>query len=97
GHLALEVQRLDEGHEVVDIGTHRITDEGRVPVSPVATGNVDIAPQRQLVEDGRGERGILELWIERIRRELGMRRSDALRERAQRPVLHEVALAEHVE
>src|SRR5207247_4747155 len=43
------------------------------------------------------ERRILELWIERIRRELGVRRRDALRERPQRPVLREVALADHVE
>src|SRR5206468_8484606 len=87
GQLALEGQRLDEGHEVVDVGAHRIADEGGVPVSPVATGDDDIAPQRELVEDRGGERWILELWIERIRRELGVRRRDALRERPQRPVL----------
>ena len=82
---------------MVDVGAHRIADEGGVPVSPVATGDVDIAPQRELVEDRGGERWILELWIERIRRELGVRRRDALRERPQRPVLREVALADHVE
>ena len=94
-HLAVEVQRLDEGYEMENLEVHRVAEERRVPVSPEPARRVQIPVQRKLIEQRGGAGGTPERWIEHIRREF--RGSGVpLRESPQRPVLREVALADHV-